>query len=145
MWPSRAIQLSCGPVFMRLPGIFAQVAQLVEHLIRNQEVTGSIPVLGSISITPTWPSLVRHLFGIEEIRRFDSGCGLHFEGKVSKAGNCWKSPELPTGRQDTFRRPVGVRVAGWQPSTPKSQNASCLRDSSSGGFLRFNLAGITQW
>ena len=30
----------------------ANVAQLVEQLIRNQQVTGSIPVVGSISILP---------------------------------------------------------------------------------------------
>lgn len=33
----------------------ANVAQLVEQLIRNEQVTGSSPVIGSLSYTPAMP------------------------------------------------------------------------------------------
>jgi hypothetical protein len=43
-------------------GIFAQIAQSVEHILGKDEVTGSIPVLGLLKIF-----LVRFFYGQGEI------------------------------------------------------------------------------
>jgi hypothetical protein len=45
--PLRGSSSVRGKVWVRFPRLKADVAQLVERLIRNQQVTGSNPVVGS--------------------------------------------------------------------------------------------------
>ena len=50
-------------------GTDADVAQLVEQLIRNEQVTGSIPAIGSISNKQTFRSVYYLLSGLAGANR----------------------------------------------------------------------------
>jgi hypothetical protein len=45
----------------------AQVAQLVEHFLGKEEVTGSIPVL--CSIVAWYPKVFNYFGGVEDVKR----------------------------------------------------------------------------
>ena len=62
----------------------AEVAQLVEQLIRNQQVVGSTPIFGSISSIRGWT---------------DSPPGRFLESEKLDAGGLWRGASLIFKRQ----------------------------------------------